>query len=205
MYRKKRLKIIQFTLLLLGLIIIYFSYYSKENNLSEEIISKSSKEKASKQKSNDKSSGGDLFFNIEYSGLDLHGNRYRLKSEEARFDKARPEIVYMSVVNAIFYFKDDTVLYVWADQGIYNNSNFDMKFENNVRANYLKSKLFAEKAEYSNSKNYLSIYDNVRVDDIQGNLIADKLLFDITKQKLKISSFNNGKINANVKLNEKRF
>ena len=45
----------------------------------------------------------------------------------------------------------------------------------------------------------------MRIDDIRGNLIADKLLFDIKKQNLAITSFNDGKINANVKLNEKRF
>ena len=61
-------------------------------------------------------------------------------------------------------------------------------------------KLFAEKANYSNTENYLSIYENVRIDDIRGNLIADKLLFDINKQNLAITSFNDGKINANVKL-----
>ena len=80
-----------------------------------------------------------------------------------------------------------------------------MKFTKNVKAKYLDSELFAEKADYSNSKNYLSIYENVRINDIQGNLIADKLLFDITKQKLDITSFNDGKINANVRLDEKRF
>ena len=69
----------------------------------------------------------------------------------------------------------------------------------------MNSNLFAQKADYSNSERYLSIYDNVRIDDIRGNLIADKLLFDIKKQKLNITSFNNGNINANVKLNEKRF
>ena len=67
------------------------------------------------------------------------------------------------------------------------------------------AKLFANKADYSNTKSFLSIYENVRINDKQGNLIADKLLFDITSQKLDITSFSNGKINANVNLNEKRF
>ena len=111
----------------------------------------------------------------------------------------------MKAVNAVFYFKDNTMLYIWSNEGVYNNKTFDMSFNNNVKAEYLKSKLFAEKAEYSNTKNYLSIYENVRIKDIRGNLIADKLLFDITKEKLDITSFNDGKINANVKLNEKRF
>ena len=111
----------------------------------------------------------------------------------------------MSSVEAIFYFKDDTTLTIWSKKGIYNNKTLDMKFIDNVKAKYLNSNLFAEKADYSNSERYLSIYDNVRIDDIRGNLMADKLLFDIKKKKLNITSFNDGKINANVKLNEKRF
>ena len=35
--------------------------------------------------------------------------------------------------------------------------------------------------------------------------ILDELLFDIKKQKLNIQSYNNGKINAKINLNEKRF
>ena len=81
----------------------------------------------------------------------------------------------------------------------------DMEFEENVKAKYMNSNLFAEKAEYSNSKNYLSIYENVKIDDNRGNLVADKLLFDISKQELDITSFNDGNINDNVNLDEKRF
>jgi len=198
--RKKKLKIIQFSLLFFALLIIYLTYYNnKEISNTDRADSKSIKETTSEE--NDK----DVFFNIEYTGLDLNGNRYLLKSEEARLDELKPEIVYMKAVNAIFYFKDNTILYVWSDEGIYNNKNFDMKFDKNVKAEYMESKLFAEKANYSNTENYLSIYENVRINDIRGNLIADKLLFDINKQNLAITSFNDGKINANVKLDEKRF
>ena len=111
----------------------------------------------------------------------------------------------MKFVEATFYFKDNTILYIWSDNGVYNNKTFDMDFENNVKAEYLESKLFAGKASFSNTNNYLTIYDNVKIDDIRGNLIADKLLFDISKQKLDITSFNDGKINANLRLDEKRF
>ena len=149
--------------------------------------------------------GVDLFFNVEYTGLDLNGNRYLLKSNEAYLDKTNPALVYMSVLEATFFFKDDTILYVWSDKGIYNNSTLDMKFTENVKAQYLTTDLFSDKAEYSNTGNYLSVYENVRLNDDRGNLIADKLYFDISKQKLDITSFNNNKINANVNIDEKRF
>jgi len=194
--RKKKLRLIQFFLLFFGLLIIYLTYYNKEIATEQKTISKKIKKKNKENISEEK----DLFFNIEYSGFDFQGNRYLLKSEEAYFDELNPEIVYMKIVNAVFYFKDGTTLNIKADNSIYNNKTFDMKFEQNVEANYLNSQLFAEKAEYSNSKSFLSVYENVKINDIQGNLIADKLLFDITSQKLDITSFSNGKINANVNL-----
>ena len=203
--RKKKLRFIQLFLLIFSLLILYLTYYDKSGDKDQEIISKSIKEKVDLQNENSLSDNNDIFFNIEYTGLDLNGNRYILKSDEAFLDDVSPEIVYMKSVNAIFYFKDNTVLNIWSDKGIYNNKTFDMDFEVNVRAEYLDSKLFAGKASYSNSKNYLSIYENVKINDISGNLIADKLLFDISEQKLDISSFNNGKINANLNLDEKRF
>jgi len=197
--RKKKLRIIQFSLLIFDLLIIYLTYYNKKIDNTYQADSEPSK--TTVENEND----DDVFFNIEYTGLDLHGNRYLLKSKKAHLDKLRSEIVYMDTVNAVFYFKDNTILYIWSDKGVYNNKNFDMEFSNNVRAEYMGSKLFAEKANYSNTENYLSIYENVRINDIRGNLIADKLLFDINKQNLAITSFNDGKINANVKLDEKRF
>ena len=199
--RKKKLRIIQFFLLIFALLIIYLTYYNKEISNTDLVDSKQVKEILEDEDKDDEN----LFFNIEYTGLDLRGNRYLLKSKKARLDEEKPEIVYMDDVHAIFYFKDNTILYIWSDKGIYNNKNFDMEFSKNVKAEYMDSKLFAEKANYSNTENYLSIYENVRIDDIRGNLIADKLLFDIKKQNLAITSFNDGKINANIKLNEKRF
>ncbi len=198
--RKKKLKLIQLSLLFFGLLILYLTYYQKDN-MDNQIISDVEKTKVIKQTEE----GSDVFYNIEYTGLDLNGNRYILKSSEAFLDKINSEIVYMKFVEATFYFKDNTILYIWSDNGVYNNKTFDMDFENNVKAEYLESKLFAGKASFSNTNNYLTIYDNVKIDDIRGNLIADKLLFDISKQKLDITSFNDGKINANLRLDEKRF
>ncbi|MBD1171963.1 LPS export ABC transporter periplasmic protein LptC [Pelagibacterales bacterium SAG-MED05] len=199
--RKKKLRIIQFFLLIFAILIIYLTYYSKEISNVDLADSEQVKKTLKDEDKDDEN----LFFDIEYTGLDLRGNRYLLKSKKARLDELKPEIIYMEDVHAIFYFKDNTILYIWSDEGIYNNKNFDMEFSKNVEAEYLDSKLFAEKANYSNTENYLSIYENVRINDIRGNLIADKLLFDIKKQNLAITSFNDGKINANVKLNEKRF
>ncbi len=200
MDRKKKLKLIQISLLFLAFLIIYYTYYNKADEEKNKIVSTNVQDSSSKI-----SEAIDTFTNVEYTGLDLNGNRYLLKSKEAYLDEKIKELIYMKTIDATFYFKDDTILYIEADKGVFNNKTLDMKFDKNVKAKYLSSELFAEKAEYLNTKNYLKVYENVRINDIKGNLIADKLIFDITKQTLDITSLGNGKINANVNLDEKRF
>tara|TARA_B100000242_G_scaffold261267_1_gene207024 strand:+ start:47 stop:658 length:612 start_codon:yes stop_codon:yes gene_type:complete len=202
MIRKRKLKLIQITLIILGFIIIFLTYSQNyQNDQRKEILSKDAKNKISKElESKKNNSEGNKFFNIEYSGFDLSGNRYILKSKEATTNPSDEELIFMEGVKATFYFKDDTVLQVLSKSGIYNNKTLDMKFKENVKAVYENSKLLANEAEYSNSLGFLTISDNVRVDDARGNLIADKLFFDIKKQTLNIDSFNDGKINANINI-----
>ena len=199
--RKKKLILIQLTLFILGLIIAYFTYYNKDKISNREIVRENIQKKITEElKKKDLNEEGNVFYNIEYSGFDLQGNRYVLQSEEAITNNINSELIQMKKIKAIFYFKDDSILYIWSDIGLYNNQTLDMEFEYNVRANYNNSKLFAEKAEYSNSKGFLTITKNVRINSSEGNLMADKLLFDIKNQNLNIASFNNNKINANIKL-----
>ena len=106
----------------------------------------------------------------------------------------------MKAVEGLFFFKDETILYVWSDKGIYNNKTLDIEFTENVKSEYENSTLSAEKVKYSNSKSIIIISDKVKVNDIKGAMVADKLIFDIEKKKLNISSFDNKKINANLNL-----
>jgi LPS export ABC transporter protein LptC len=197
--RKKKILSVQLILLFAGIIIIFFTYF-KQNKYSDDlIISKEIKKKIANL-SDQESQIGDVFFNIEYSGIDLAGNRYILKSKEATSNQEVKEIVNMKFVTAIFYFKDDTVLSVNSNKGVYNNKTLDITFEENVKAFYEGSELFAEKAEYSNSKSFLTISEKVQIKDIRGTMFADKLFFDIKKQTLNIASFEDGKINTNFNL-----
>tara|TARA_B100000886_G_scaffold303867_1_gene234759 strand:- start:15 stop:617 length:603 start_codon:yes stop_codon:yes gene_type:complete len=196
--RKRKIKIIQFTLLVVGLFIIFFTYIKKENTTDNKIITSKAQKKIKEQL--ESNSERDVFYNIEYSGLDLAGNRYVLKSTEATTDKSNQDIINMKLVDAIFYFKDGTVLNIISETGTYNNKTLDMYFYGKVKADYMESKLFAEKAEYSNSESFLVITKNVIIEDTRGTMVADKLFFDIKKQTLKIVAFNDNKINANINL-----
>jgi hypothetical protein len=196
MQRKKKLKIIQISLLFLGIIIIFYTYFVKEReNLTQENLkSKINNEILSQD------ADKDVFINVQYSGLDLNGNRYIIKSEKAFNNDENPNIVNMENVTSFFYFKDETTLKIISDTAIYNNNSLDMKFDGNIKATYMESRLFAQKAIYNNKDSSLIVTDNVKVLDSRGAINADKLFFDIKKQKLNISSLNKKKINANINL-----
>ena len=190
--RKKKLLVIQISLLLVGVLIIFLTYSKNISLVQEKTISTKTK-KMIEEQLKDTNNESDVFKNIEYSNLDLAGNRYILKAEEAYNNKSKEELVIMKFVEAIFYFKDGTVLKVKSQNGIYNNKSLDMSFENDVEALYEGSELFADKAEYSNSKSYLSISGRVQIKDLKGTMFADNLLFDIKKQKLNISALKDKK------------
>lgn len=200
MNRKKKLRIIQSLLLISGIIVIFFTYLKTNKDIDKILISEERQKKIKKQLLDEKNTSVDVFYNIEYSGLDLNGNRYNIKSKEAINNPDDIELVNMKFVDAKFYFKDDTVLTIESDKGIYNNKTLDIEFIGNVKGAYLDSKLFAQKASYSNSKGFVTISDNVKIIDIKGKMIAEKLLFDIKNKTLDISSNNDSKVKANINL-----
>ena len=155
MGRKQKLRFIQITLLLLGILTIFFTYIKKENNFEEDLITSETKKILEKQLSNQETSKNDIFYNIEYSGFDLNGNRYIIVSKEALINKDSAELVNMKYVNAKFYFKNDEMVTIQSDEAIYNNKTLDIEFFGKVLGNYLNSKLFAQNANYSNSKGYI--------------------------------------------------
>ena len=90
MNRKRKLRLIQISLLILGILVILitFYYYNSKKKSEEKIISGETQKILENESNND----GDIFYNIEYSGLDLAGNRYLLKSKEATNDPAVQEL-----------------------------------------------------------------------------------------------------------------
>ena len=194
--RKNKIRFIQILLLIISVIIIFSTYFINEKPKN---IIITSKEKERLQNISKQTENADIFYNIKYSGLDLAGNRYVLTSQEARVDNNFKEIINMKFVDAIFYFKDETILTVNSEFGTYNNKTLDMVFEKNVKANYQDSELYGDKIVYLNTDRTLEISENVILNDTRGTMSADNLLFDLETKKVDISSYNN-KINTNLNI-----
>jgi len=190
--RKKKIFIIQTLLFLVAIILIYQTYYTEENsNLIEKEITVKKTVKEADLKKN-------TFENVEYKGIDLNGNRYIIKSKNAEFDSSTPELINMKIMEAIFYFKDGTVLIVSGDYGNYNNKTNDMEFRKNIIANYNEYNLYADNLDFFNTKNLLTIYGNVLGEGVKGNIKTDILNFDLNKKTLDISTYDNKQTDINL-------
>ena len=192
----KNIKFFQIFLIFAGIILIYITYISFKNESVEKILSEETKSVIDDKLLKNQEDSQNIFFNIEYSGIDLAGNRYILKAKEAVNEKTSSEILNLKLVTSIFYFKNGKILNISSNYGKYNNKTLDMLFRYDVRASYDGSKLYANKAEYNNSQGNLVISNNVKVTDIKGTVLADKVVFDINENKLNISANENKMINA---------
>ncbi len=183
----------QITLFLLGVMIIFFTYFYTDKQKTAKKNEEKKVEKIDEQLQNKST-----FENIQYEGVDENGNKFIIGSVYAEFENDVPNIINMNDILCRFFFKDGTILRITSDFGVYNNITNDMSFEQNVKMYYLENRLFAEKADYVNSENYLFVQGNVVAEGLDGGLKADKMNFDLTQKKLRISMYNEDKVNIRV-------
>ena len=198
MSRRERLRIFQILFLITGVSVIFFTFLQSNKFQKEQIISDNLQKKIDKEISIQGSDKSSTFYNVKYSGLDLEGNRYTISSKKAVNSDTNENVVNMSGVFAVFYFKDNTELNILSNKAIYNNKTLDIKFEDSVKCLYENSELYAGTAEFLNSKNSLSVSNNVKIIDSKGTIFADKLTFDIKNKTLNITSLNENTIKSKI-------
>ena len=187
--RKKNIFLTQITIFLVATALLYNTYRDK-NKENEPFV------KIEIETDLDTNS----FTDIEYSGFDLSGNRYLLKARQADFKTETPEFINMKFVVAKFYLKDDTVLIVVSDEGIYNNVTLDMNFKKNVKVDYLTHNLLSDSLSYSNSNAKLIATGNVRGESIEkGEFNADNVEYNLADKTLNFSMFGNKRVNVKLK------
>ena len=189
-------KIFQLSLIFIGLIIIFFTYFF---NLEKKEPSEVVTETETKENEEFLEEGVNRFENVEYKGIDNTGNKFTIGSQFAEFKKEKPELIFMENVECFFTFKDNTVLLISSKKGIYNNISNDMQFSEDVKMDYLENTIFSDRANFNNYENQLLIAGNVRGDGPTTNLKADELDFDLNTKDLKISMYSEERVKIKTK------
>ena len=189
-------KIFQLSLIFIGLLIIFFTYFF---NLEQKQTSDIVTETETKENEEFLEEGVNRFENVEYKGIDNTGNKFTIGSQFAEFKKEKPELIFMENVECFFTFKDNTVLLISSKKGIYNNISNDMQFSEDVKMDYLENTIFSDRANFNNYENQLLIAGNVRGDGPTTNLKADELDFDLNTKDLKISMYSEERVKIKTK------
>ena len=187
--RKKNLIILQISIFFIASILLYNTY--RDKNQEVKTLNKTETEINPDINS---------FTDLEYSGFDLTGNRYLLEAGKAEFKTETPELINMKEVEAKFYLKDDTVLTVTSNEGLYNNITLDMNFKDNVKVDYLTHILLSDSLSYSNSNGKLIATGNVRGESIEkGEFSADNVEYNLKNKTLDFSMLGSKQINIKLK------
>ncbi len=194
-FKLNKTKFIQISLLLLAFLLIFFTYFF---NLKKKQPSTNLDQIKTVKPDGQKEKVLNTFVDVQYSGFDKNRNKFVIASKYANFEIDRSNIIKMEQVLCTFSFKDGTNLIIVSDYGIYNNVTDDMEFTENVKMNYLENVLFSEKVNFFNVKNELLIEGNVKTISPEGELQADKLNFNLDSKKLKVSMYNDKKVNIKI-------
>jgi len=187
--RKKVIILVQLTIFLVALFLLYNTYRDKNKIPINVMLIETETDPDTNS-----------FTDIEYSGFDLNGNRYTLNAVQADFKTETPEIIKMEGVIANFYLKDNTILKVVSNKGLYNTTTLNMNFKENVKSTYLTNNLFSDQLTYSNSESKLLASGNVRGESVEkGEFFADNVEYSLTDKTLELSMFGNERVNVKLK------
>ncbi len=190
-------RIIQLTLLLIIIIsslVFYKIYFSEEK---KPIIKKKiNEDQLSNQSQNN------LIKNLKYEVKLDQNKQYIITSDlsEITYDN-NVELVKMQKVIAIFIDKNNIPLTVISDKAIYNNSNYNTKFRENVKIEYLDNIILADKMDLNFENNTILIFDNVNYNGTQGNLLTDIIKINLITKKIDIY-MKDYKDNVKIKTNK---
>ena len=199
----KEKKIIQFTLLSIGLLLILATYILypnvKEKRASFDEKELSENEIFEEGSKTIKDEETNIFTNVEYKGFYNLTNPFSIKSDKARILKEEPDIIYMTNMKATILMKDGKTVIITSNKGRYNKQTYDSFFEENVKATNSETIILSENLDLIASKDIAIIYNDVTItNDEKGSLKADKIDYNFITEFYKVSMFNNKNVEIKI-------
>ena len=176
---------IQILLFLLIILIFFFIYqkYFKDN------LIKTSQKLEQKEVPKENS-----LIKITYESIDGSGRKYIINAETGTIDEKKPDLIYMSDVNAKIILSDNSIIYINSLMAEYNNVNYDTKFQKDIRLKFLENEMFCNNLNIFFKDNLLEAYNDLTYKNSDIIMIADKAEIDLLTKNSRIFNFNEDKI-----------
>ena len=187
---KRIIQLILFSIIILTSLIFYQTYL-KEIEKTSKIIDKNQNKIIEDNKNN-------LIQNLKYEVRLDQNNQYIITSDLSEITYENDiEIVKMQKVTAIFIDGKNIPLTITSDKAIYNNSNYNTNFSDNIQIEYLNNVILSDKMDLDFNNNIINIFGNVQYDGIQGSVKTDNIKINLITKKIDIYM---NKYNKNVEV-----
>ena len=190
---KKIIQLSIFFFILVSVFIFYKSYFYE--NEEKKILTKSSDKQSIKQTEDN------FIKNLKYEVRLNENNYYKITSEESEINYINnEEIVKMYKVKAIVLDQNTLPIVITAKKAVYNNSNYNTNFRDDVLIEYMDYKILADKMDLNFQKNIIKIFQNVKYIGTENKLTSDNIELNLITKEIDIfmdSKTDNVKIMKN--------
>jgi len=183
----KKNKIIQFSLVTLGIILFFFTYYSGNKDTIVSIDKNIATEDV------DKLTGeiSNIIENVNYVGAS-GGAFFELNAAIAEIKYDQPNINLLQDVFVVIKM-NERIIHIRSDKALYDKTTNDCEFWGNVEVTEQDNIITSDNLDLFMSKNLITVYNNLNVkyNDIEGLgfLFADKMDINILKNEANIFMF----------------
>jgi len=183
----KKNKIIQFSLVTLGIILFFFTYYSGNKDKIVSIDKNIATEDV------DKLTGeiSNIIENVNYVGAS-GGAFFELNAAIAEIKYDQPNINLLQDVFVVIKM-NERIIHIRSDKALYDKTTNDCEFWGNVEVTEQDNIITSDNLDLFMSKNLITVYNNLNVkyNDIEGLgfLFADKMDINILKNEANIFMF----------------
>jgi len=177
---KKIFQLSLFFLLLFLIVVFYFAFLKTNKDIDQTKIEK-------KDNNNSLESKNNLIKNLKYNVNFENNTQYTITADlsELKYEN-NFEIVDMQNVVAIFSDEENIPLKITSYKALYNNSNYNSKFSENVKVEYLDNVVLSNKLDINFNENIIKIYENVVYEGLQGTIKADNVILNLITKNMKI-------------------
>ena len=177
---KKILQLSLFLFLILVSVYFYNEYFKFDEKSDVKNTTELNLEKSNSTKNN-------LIKNLKYEIQFNDKTMYNINADSSEIKYENDdEIVSMKIVTAVLTDENNITITVTSDDAIYNSTNYNSQFNNNVKIIYLDHIILSDKMDINFDENIANIYDNVFYEGVQGTLKSDNIKINLISKDIEI-------------------
>ena len=125
--------------------------------------------------------------NLEYNVNLSNNNKYTITADTGILSYTNNmETIEMTKPVAKIIFTDNAPITITSNKAVYNNSNYNSFFRENIEISYSNNLIYADNLKLNFTENKIIIYENVKYIGSYGQLKTDNISIDLFTKEIQI-------------------